>query len=67
MNKAITDTLNEGKNLYFDDKVIVDMEFLKDICNREIYRYNIFASKGSKIASCCFKGSQVVSAAIVDS
>lgn len=50
-----------------NDKMIVDMEFLKDICNREIYRYNIFASKGSKIASCCFKGNQVFAAAITSS
>lgn len=59
-------TMNVSKS-ETNDKIIVDMEFLKDICNREIYRYNIFASKGSKIASCCFKGSQVVNAAIVDS
>lgn len=59
-------TMNVSKDEN-NDKTIVDMEFLKDICNREIYRYNIFASKGSKIASCCFKGSQVINAAIVDS
>lgn len=32
---------------------IPDEKFLKDICNRDIYRYNIFTSEGTKIASCC--------------
>jgi len=32
---------------------IVDQEFLESICKRDIYRYNIFASDGSKCASCC--------------
>lgn len=52
-------TMNVSKSEN-DGRSIVDTEFIRDICNREIYRYNIFASKGSKIASCCFKGSQTV-------
>ena len=28
--------------------------FLKKICKRPIYRYNIFTSLGTKVASCCF-------------
>lgn len=45
---------------------IADAEFIRNICKREIGRYNIFASKGSKIASCCFKGSQTVKMKIGD-
>ena len=32
--------------------------FLKKICQREIYRYNIFTSEGTKVASCCFSGNE---------
>lgn len=32
---------------------IPDEIFLKEICKRDIYRYNIFTSEGSKVASCC--------------
>lgn len=56
-------TLNIAKSEDGSNK-IVDLAFLKDVCNREIYRYNIFASKGSKIASCCFRGDQQITAAI---
>jgi anaerobic ribonucleoside-triphosphate reductase len=35
------------------DNSIQDAVFLKDICNRSIFRYNIFASSGTKVASCC--------------
>jgi ribonucleoside-triphosphate reductase len=43
-------------NLSKDDKTkkIIDTEFLEDFCNKyDIYRYNIFVSSGSKVASCC--------------
>jgi ribonucleoside-triphosphate reductase len=33
--------------------VIEDKKFLKSICKKDIYRYNIFVSEGNKIASCC--------------
>lgn len=33
-----------------------DVKFLKSVCKREIYRYNIFTSEGTKFASCCFDG-----------
>jgi ribonucleoside-triphosphate reductase len=32
---------------------ITEEKSLDDFCNREIYRYNVFASEGSKVASCC--------------
>jgi len=32
---------------------ILDKKFLHDICKRDIYRYNIFTSEGTKTASCC--------------
>lgn len=33
--------------------IIDDKQFLKSICKKDIYRYNIFVSEGNKIASCC--------------
>jgi len=39
-----------------EDKEIIhpdDAEFVRDICEREIYRYNIMVSAGEKTASCC--------------
>ena len=30
------------------------VSFLKKVCKRPIYRYNIFTSLGTKVASCCF-------------
>ncbi len=35
-----------------------DTESLDNFAKREIYRYNIFASEGSKFASCCFDENQ---------
>lgn len=36
------------------DLKILDEIFLDDFCEkRDVYRYNIFASQGSKVASCC--------------
>ena len=32
---------------------ITEEKSLDDFCSREIYRYNVFASEGSKLASCC--------------
>lgn len=32
---------------------IVDDQLLSDILDKDIYRYNIFTSEGSKVASCC--------------
>ena len=32
---------------------ITEEDTLDDFCSREIYRYNVFASEGSKLASCC--------------
>lgn len=45
-------TINISKRENGETK-IQDEKFLKDICKRDIYRYNIFTSEGTKIASCC--------------
>lgn len=34
--------------------------FLDKISQREIYRYNIFTSLGTKVASCCFSGEEFI-------
>jgi ribonucleoside-triphosphate reductase (formate) len=33
--------------------MIEDKQFLKSICKKDIYRYNIFVSEGNKVSSCC--------------
>lgn len=39
------------------DGELVDMDHIKNFLSKyDIYRYNIFTSEGTKIASCCFKG-----------
>lgn len=43
-------TINLSKN---DDKELLDKEFLDYVCQRDITRFNIFSSKGTKVASCC--------------
>lgn len=32
---------------------ILDRKFFDNVCNREIFRYNIYCSEGTKVASCC--------------
>lgn len=32
---------------------ILDNEFFENVCKREIFRYNIYTSEGTKVASCC--------------
>ena len=49
-------TLNFGKKKWGDKWVIEDKRFLKKACRRDIYRYNLFASEGTKVASCCLEG-----------
>jgi len=46
-------TINFSKHKYGDRYLISDQKFLKDVCKLDIFRYNIFASEGSKVASCC--------------
>lgn len=46
-------TLNISKKKWGDKEIIEDTEFLKSVCKREIFRYNIFTSEGTKVASCC--------------
>ena len=55
-------TINLAKKFDESEKKfkITDKEFVKLICEKDIYRYNIFASEGSKIASCCFYGDEFV-------
>jgi len=47
-------TLNVSRKINKEGNwVIEDKQFLKSICKKDIYRYNIFVSEGNKIASCC--------------
>lgn len=39
---------------------VLDEEFLDYMVEKDIYRYNIFTSTGTKVASCCFRGSDLV-------
>ena len=39
---------------------VLDEEFLDYMVDKDIYRYNIFTSTGTKVASCCFRGSDLV-------
>lgn len=43
-------TINISKK---DNDDIIDKKFLKSVCKKDIYRYNIFVSDTNKIASCC--------------
>lgn len=43
-------TMNISKT---SDGNIVDHSFVKKVCKRDICRYNIFVSEGTKTASCC--------------
>lgn len=36
-----------------DDKQLMDTTFLTSLCKRDISRFNIFSSQGTKVASCC--------------
>jgi len=46
-------TLNMGKKKKGNDWIIEDKKFLAKACKRDIYRYNVFVSEGTKVASCC--------------
>lgn len=51
-------TINLSKNeIKHDDgtveRILEDDKFLKSICKRDISRFNIFNSKGTKVCSCC--------------
>ena len=39
---------------------ILDQNFLDEICHRDIYRYNIYISEGTKTSMCCFDGNQKI-------
>jgi len=54
-------TLNVSKKLNKDGAwVVEDKAFLKSVCKKDIYRYNVFVSEGNKVASCCFYKDQKV-------
>jgi len=54
-------TYNFSKKKGDDEKYhIIDKKFLEDAVKNEIYRYNIYISEGTKVASCCFDGKQKV-------
>jgi anaerobic ribonucleoside-triphosphate reductase len=46
-------TVNLSKISTDNGFIIEDQKFLKSICKSDIYRYNIFTSEGTKVASCC--------------
>lgn len=47
-------TLNISKDVKENGDIsLEDLEFIKAASKREIYRYNILVSEGSKVASCC--------------
>ena len=43
-------TMNISKD---DDDKVLDEKFFEFVCQRDITRFNIFTSKGTKVASCC--------------
>ena len=45
----VSKTWNEKQQLH----IVEDKKFLKSICKKDIYRYNVFVSEGQKVASCC--------------
>ena len=46
-------TTNFSKSLMQDEWKLDDEEFLENVTSRDVYRYNIFTSVGSRVASCC--------------
>lgn len=46
-------TINLSKTVKDNKESVDDLKFLRSICKREIDRYNIFTSAGTKLASCC--------------
>lgn len=50
-------TINLSKD---DNGNALDQSFLKSICKRDIAKYNIFCSSGTKIASCCLSGDEII-------
>ena len=43
-----------------DNGELKDNDFIKRLCKRPVHRYNLFVSKGTKAASCCFDGEEKV-------
>jgi ribonucleoside-triphosphate reductase (formate) len=46
-------SVNLSKSTKDGKEIIDDTKFLRSICKRDIYKYNIFVSEGTKLASCC--------------
>ena len=56
-------TMNISKD---DDDKVLDEKFFDFVCQRDITRFNIFTSKGTKVASCCLSATTKVLAKIDD-
>lgn len=46
-------TMNLSKKLKDTEYDVEDKIFLSSFCKRDVYRYNILVSEGSRVASCC--------------
>jgi len=46
-------TNNLSKKKVNDKYILEDKDFLNSLCKKDIFRYNIFCSEGTKLASCC--------------
>lgn len=55
-----TIALSKNRNRKTCEWEVTDKSFLRSVCKRQIERYNIFSSEGTKFASCCFTPSQKV-------
>ncbi len=51
-------TTNFSKVLLNGEWTLEDENFLENITSRDVYRYNIFTSEGTRVASCCFRGNE---------
>ena len=57
---VVTLNFSKVKNEATGKFEIQDKEFLKAVCKRDISRFNIFSSAGTKICSCCLSGDEIV-------
>lgn len=53
-------TVNMSKVKTENGWELEDKQTLDEIVHRDIYRYNIFTSEGTKVASCCFNGDEFI-------
>lgn len=57
---VVTLNFSKVKNETTGKFEIQDKDFLKAVCKRDISRFNIFSSAGTKICSCCLSGDEIV-------